>query len=155
MNDFVCLYPYSFSGVRPSIPGAWRTEVHEIRGRTSERTSTTSGHPKTEHLSTDETSGLGLQRSSSNRRTTKTKNAGDQCPNRDVSDQVPAGFTHSDSLPSQLWAEADCEVAKGRPEGSGELAAEGSEEQQHAEYQPGPSTGQRQVSFKLHSLFVV
>ena len=141
MNDFVCLYPYSFSGVRPSIPGAWRTEVHEIRGRTSERTSKTSGHPKTEHLSTDETSGLGLQRSSSNRRTTKTKNAGDQCPNRDVSDQVPAGFTHSDSLPSQLRAEADGEVVEGRPEGPGELAAEGSEEQQHAEYQPGPSTG--------------
>ena len=32
-------------------------------------------------------------------------------------------------------------VAEGRPEGPGELAVEGSEEQQHAEYQPGPSTG--------------
>jgi len=36
-------------------------------------------------------------------------------------------------------------VAEGRPEGPGELAAEGSEEQQHPEYQPGPSTGQRQL----------
>ena len=156
MNDFVCLYPYSFSGVRPRIPGAWRTEVHEVRGRTSECTSKTSSHPKTEHLSTDETSGLGLQRSSSNSCASKTKDAGDQCQDRDVSDQVPAGFTDSDSLPSQLWAEADGEMAEGRPEGPGELTAEGSEEQQHAEYQPGPSTGQRQVSWKgfISSLWI-
>ena len=141
MNDFVCLYPYSFSGVRPSIPSAWRTEVHEVRSRTSKRTPKTSRHPETEHLSTHETSGLGLQRSSSNSCSSKTKDAGDQCPDWDVSDQVPAGFTDSDSLPSQLRAEADGEVAEGRTEGSGELAAEGSEEQQHAEHQPGPSTG--------------
>ena len=141
MNDFVCLYPYLFPGVRPSIPSAWRTEVHEVRGRTSERTSKTGRHPETEHLSSDETSGLGLQRSSSNCCASKTENAGDQCQDRDVSDQVPAGFTDSDSLPSQLRAEADGEVAEGRPEGPGELAAEGSEEQQHPEYQPGPNTG--------------
>ena len=47
-------------------------------------------------------------------------------------------------------------MAEGRTEGSDELAAEGSEEQQHPEYQPGPSTGQRQVSWKgfISSLWI-
>ena len=49
-------------------------------------------------------------------------------------------------MPSQLWAETDCEMVERRPEGEGELATEDPEEQQHAEHQSSPSPRQWQVS---------
>ena len=49
-------------------------------------------------------------------------------------------------MPSQLWAETNCEMVERWTKGSGKLATENSEEQQHTEHQSSPSTRQRQVS---------